>query len=174
MRAGVEGQKGPDAARTSGRRKSEARITLCPMIYPAPTSKIDPTLARGVLEAVVAQTATQPGHIVVSFPNTSYQMHLLPRNPVASEVGKRIIGTVRLQARRIDHVQTGGRYVEPVYGRPRRVQGSVISVSGDALVVDATVPVHVSLTDPRQKASDFKVGDFVSFDALDGASFAQA
>lgn len=144
------------------------------MIYPAPTSKIDPTLARGLLEAIVEPAAARPGHIVISLPNTSYQMHLLPTSPITAEIGKRIVGTVRAKARRIDTVLTGGRYVEPVFGRPRRIQGSVIAIAGDAVVVDAAVPVHVTPTDPRQKASDFAVGQFVSFDALDGATFTQA
>jgi hypothetical protein len=144
------------------------------MLYPAPTSRIDPTLARGILEAIVDATATIPGHIVVSYPNTSYQIHLIPARPVTSEVGKRIIGTIRAKARRIDTVNTGGRYVEPVYGRPRRIQGSVIAITGDAVVVDATMPIHITPTDPRQKPGDFQVGDFVSFDALEGATFTQA
>jgi hypothetical protein len=144
------------------------------MIYPAPTSKIDPTLARGLLEEVVEPTATRPGYIVVSLPNTSYRLHLLPATPITAELGKRIIGTIRAKARRIDSVQTGGRYVEPVFGRPRRIQGSVISVTADAVVVDASMPIHVTLTDPRQKTTDFAPGQFVSFDALDGATFAQA
>ena len=141
------------------------------MIVPAPTSKIDPAVARGVLEEVVPETATAPAHVVVSFPNTSYRTHLLPAAPVSTEPGKRILGVIRCRARRIDKVTTGGRYLEPVYGRPRRVQGSVIAVQGDSVVVDASVPVHVTPTDPRQKAADFQPGDFVSFDALDGATF---
>ena len=141
------------------------------MIFPAPTSKIDSSVARGVLEEIVPETATAPAYIVISFPNTSYRTHLLPTAPVACEPGKRILGVIRCKARRIDTVTTGGRYLEPVYGRPRRVQGSVIAVAGDAIVVDASVPVHVTPTDPRQKAADFQPGDFVSFDALDGATF---
>lgn len=146
------------------------------MIYPAPTTRIDPTLARGVLEQIVEPTATRAGYIVVSYPNTSYQLHLIPGAPVTAEIGKRIIGKVRAAARRIDVVTTGGRYVEPVYGRPRRIQGSVIAVDApsNTVVVDASVPVHVTPTDPRQNAGDFAVGAFVSFDALDGATFTQA
>ena len=144
------------------------------MIYPAPTSKIDPALARGTLEEIAGPTATQPGYIVVSVPNTSYRLHLRPSTPITAELGKRIIGTIRAKARRIDSVQTGGRYVEPVFGRPRRIQGSVIAVTADAVVVDATMPIHVTPTDPRQKPTDFAPGQFVSFDALEGATFAQA
>lgn len=142
------------------------------MITPAPTTKIDPKLCRGVLEAVVPESATKPAHVVISVPNTSYQMHLL--GTATGETGKTIIGTICAKARRIDVVQSGGRYLEPVYGRPRRVQGSVIAVDANSIVVNAGVPVHVEPTDPRQNAGSFAVGQFVSFDAHDGATFTQA
>ncbi len=141
------------------------------MITPSPTTKIDPTLARGVLTDVVAATATKPAFVKVSFPNTSYELHLLPVASPRTEVSKRILGIVRAKARRIDIVQTGGKFVEPVSGRPRRVQGRVVSVVGDSVVVDAGVPIHITPTDPRQKASDFQPGAIVGFDVLDGATF---
>jgi hypothetical protein len=150
---------------------ADHRVYHPAMIFPAPTSKIDPALARGVLEETVPETATSPGYVVISFPNTSYRTHLVPTSPVTTAPGKRILGAIRCRARRIDRVKTGGRYLEPVYGRPRRVQGAVISVEGGALVVDASVPVHVEPTGPGQNAADFQPGDFVSFDALDGATF---
>ena len=143
------------------------------MIYPAPTSRIDPTTARGVLAENIPATATKPAMIKLTFPNTNYEMHLLPAGPATGQVGKRILGVVRAKARRVDVVQTGGRYVEPVYGRPRRVQGSVIAVNEGrrSIVVDAGVPIECELSDERQKAGDFSVGQFVSFDVLEGATF---
>lgn len=141
------------------------------MITPSPTTKIDPTFARGVLSEVVAASVTKPAFVKVSFPNTSYELHLLPAVPTRTPVGKRIIGVVRAKARRIDIVESGGKFVEPVSGRPRRVQGRVVSIVGDALVVDAGVPIHVTPTDARQKPSDFEPGEIVGFDVLDGATF---
>jgi hypothetical protein len=141
------------------------------MLTPAPTSRIDPRLARGVLEETLEPSATRPERLVLSFPNTSYRVHLIPQGKVQTPVGKRIIGTIHAKARRIDEVRTGGRYVEPVYGRPRRVQGRVIGTEAGAVVVDAGVPIHCTPTDPRQKAADFQPGQFVSFDVLDGATF---
>lgn len=144
------------------------------MIQPAPTSKIDPRLARGVLAEVVAPSATKPGYIKVTFPNTNYELHLLPTGPINTPVGKRLIGTIRARAKRMDIVETGGRFIEPVYGRPRRVQGTVVAIEGNAVVVDAGMPIHCEPTDPRQKAADFKPGDLVAFDVLDGATFTPA
>lgn len=142
------------------------------MITPAPTTKIDPKLCRGIFERAIPATATVPEHVVLSVPDTSYQIYLIPTVPVTVRPGHRVIGTIRMSARRIDEVQSGGRYLEPVFGRPRRVQGTIIAIESDAIVVNAGVPVWVQPTDPRQSPSDFRVGQFVSFDALDGATFA--
>lgn len=144
------------------------------MIQPAPTSRIDPKLARGVLAGAAAQTATKPACVKLTFPNTSYELHLVPTGPVTTPEGRRIIGTIRARAKRIDVVKSGGRFIEPVFGRPRRVQGTVVAIDGGSLVVDAGVPVHAEPTDPRQKPGDFAHGDLVAFDVLEGATFAPA
>lgn len=144
------------------------------MITPSPTTRIDPGLMRGILEAVVPATATRPGFVKISAHNSSTVLHLIPEGEIASPVGKKIIGVIRAKARRIDTVGTGGRYVEPVLGPPQRVQGRVIAIEPDAIVVDAGVPIHATPTDPRQSARGFAVDDFVSFDVLEGASFAPA
>lgn len=143
------------------------------MLHPAPTSKIDPALARGVLFEHHPETPIQAERVVLTFPNTNYQVHLHPTAPVTTEIGKRIIGTIRAEARRVDVVTTGGRYVEPVYGRPRRVQGAIVGRDDarNTLIVHAGFPIHCALTAPNQKSADFPDGAFVSFDVNDGATF---
>lgn len=142
------------------------------MLHPAPTSVISPTLARGVLEAVTPESAGHPAFVTVSFPNTSYEVHLRPVGQVGGAIGKRIVGVIRADARRVDIVDTGGKYVEPVFGRPRRVQGRVVGrVEGtNSIVVDAGFPIHLRLTDARQRAADFPLGELVSTDVMDGAT----
>jgi hypothetical protein len=142
------------------------------MITPSPTTRIDPRLARGILSAVQAETPTRPAAITLAIPNTSYEIHLVC-GPVKAAIGKRIVGAIRAEAKRVDTVRTGGRFIEPVYGRPRRVQGTVVAIdtAANAIIVDATVPIHCRLTDQRQKAADFEPGQFVSFDVKDGARF---
>ncbi|MCC6285119.1 MAG: hypothetical protein IT439_07435 [Phycisphaerales bacterium] len=135
------------------------------MIHPAPTTRIDPTLARGVV------ADASPDRVTIEFPNTSYRLDFSLTGPLRAAPGKRIIGIIRLDARRIDTVDTGGRFVEPVYGPVRRVQGTVLAIVADRVVVNAGMPIHCRPTDPRQKASDFSPGDFVGFDAMPGASF---
>lgn len=143
------------------------------MISPHPTSKIDSLLARGTLLANLAPTPHKPALVKFGIPNTNYELHLVPAGTITAQVGKRLIGTIHAQARRIDIVTTGGQYVEPLMGHPRRVQGTVIGIKDGAVVVDAGVPIHCTPTDPRQKAEQFAVGQFVSFDVMDGASIKQ-
>ncbi|MFI4915730.1 MAG: hypothetical protein ACIAS6_04395 [Phycisphaerales bacterium JB060] len=141
------------------------------MIHPAPTTKIAPGLARATFREAIPATATRPAHVRLGFANTSYDLHLLPTSPVKAEPGDKVFGTIQARARRIDPVPSGGMYVEPVIGRPRRVQGRIVGHGSDTIIVDAGVPFHCTLTDDRQHAQDFKVGDMVTFAVLDGASF---
>ncbi|MBL8760345.1 MAG: hypothetical protein JNL50_03500 [Phycisphaerae bacterium] len=142
------------------------------MITPSPTTKIAPYLCRGVLEQIVPESATKGAYVVVSFPDTSYRLHLVATAEIQTPPGKKVIGVIRARARRVDVVQTGGRFVEPVIGRPRRVQGHVLSSepSTNSITVNAGVPIVCVLTDARQSASQFEPGLFVSFDVMDGAT----
>jgi hypothetical protein len=139
------------------------------MIHPAPTTKIHSTLARGTLAA----GSPGPGMLIAEFPNTNYQLHLIVGADVPSIVGSRLIGAIRVESRRVDAVNTGGKYIEPVFGRPRRVQGRVVSWDDATrtLVVDAGVPIHLELLDDRQVPSQFGQGTLVSCDVLEGATF---
>ena len=144
------------------------------MITPSPTTKLAPSLARGTLVATLDATSTLPERIVFAVPNTSYELHLIPQGPITAQPGKRLIGTIRAHARSIDLVQTGGRYIEPVAGKPRRIQGTVAAAAPDSLLIDAPVPLHITPPDPRQKPGDFNPGDLVAFDLPDWPTFTQA
>lgn len=146
------------------------------MIHPAPTSPVEPSIARGVLDERLPETATQPARVVLSFHNLNYQLHLLPTAPIAGEIGKRSLGTIRAEAKRVDICASGGRFIEPVIGRPRKVQGSIVETNPteNTITVNAGVPIVCRITDPRQRASGFEVGQFVTFDVLRGATFTPA
>ncbi|MBX9736420.1 MAG: hypothetical protein K2X32_05790 [Phycisphaerales bacterium] len=145
----------------------------------------DPSIARGILREIVPASATKPGYIVFALNNSNYALHL--RVPGGEEslrerLGKRLIGTIRCEARRVDECSTGGRFVEPVVGRPRKVQGAVLghvagenalvlSAAGASMVDSVGLPVIVKLTDARQKAAQFAIGTLVTMDVMDGATF---
>ncbi len=137
------------------------------MSYSPTAAEESVRIARGILAAAA------PDRIVLSVPNTDYQLHLIVEHPPTTPIGKRIAGVIRAQGRRIDVVQTGGSYIEPVYGRPRRIQGPIVAIdpATQAVTVDAAVPI-VCKTDGRQRAEQFRIGDFVALDLIPGAFFA--
>ncbi|MGP1273707.1 MAG: hypothetical protein ACTS22_10275 [Phycisphaerales bacterium] len=120
------------------------------------------------------------GMIDLAVPGTDYRLTLVVGAPLNAQesglLGKKICGVIRAQAKRIDVVGTGGRYVEPVYGRPRRIQGVVVATDPNTDTV--TVQAHDALpivcrTNELQHASDFKVGQFVTMGLAAGATFSR-
>ncbi|MFM9956967.1 MAG: hypothetical protein ACKVZJ_02740 [Phycisphaerales bacterium] len=133
---------------------------------PAPAT---PAEARGVL------VESSSSKVVISFPGSDYQLHLAPERPVTTPPGKRILGIIKAQVRRIDQVRTGGQFVEPVMGRPRIIQGRVVEVNASpngpgTITVLAPMPILLKLSD-LQRADQFKPGDLVNTHALPGATF---
>ncbi len=149
------------------------------MIHPEPTTKIDPTLARGTLVEVRDATDAAPAMVVLGFPNTSYQMALEVEDDLAmlrSHLGELVMGRIFARALRVDRPHAGGRRVEPCIGAPRRVMGTVIGIDpiANVMVVDAGVPMALTLTAPGQQAKAFGDAEFVACDVLPGARFSMA
>jgi len=136
---------------------------------PAAAMEQDLSLVEGRLAEM------QEGGIVLALPGTDYRLHLRVEGSIGTAPGEKIRGRVIAQARRIDVIKSGGRYIEPVDGRPRRVQGRVIAVdeSRDALLVRAAAPIRAHTND-LQTAADFSVDQMVSFDVEPGARFEPA
>ena len=111
--------------------------------------------------------------LILALPGSEYQVYLAADASVTGDATGRLKGRVLARARRVDVVTSGGRFVEPVYGRPRRVQGVVVATdtTKNTITVRAALPITVELTDLRQKASQFTPGQFVGFDIERGARF---
>ncbi len=86
--------------------------------------------------------------------------------------GERIRGTIHAPAWKIDSVELGGNYVEPLFGRPRRMQGTILSVNvaSNELTVQVGYEATVRLPD-LAKASDYKVGQRVGWDNIEIPTF---
>ena len=142
------------------------------------------TQGSGLVHATLARA--DAGGVVLALEDTDYQLHLAPASPiaggVAGRVGKRITGVIRARARRVDVVGAGGRFIEPVVGRPRRVQGAVTAIdpAGNTITVHCAPGCQMvcALTSPGQKAGAFATpgssGTLVSFDVEPGATFEPA
>lgn len=87
-------------------------------------------------------------------------------------VGKRVEGSIHAPARKIEVVSQGGNYVEPLFGRPRRMQGLVLRQNGkeNSLLVRTAYDTTVSLPS-HQQAADYPVGSRVGWDNADWPEF---
>lgn len=124
------------------------------------------TTARGTYVGV------KEGMIIMSLPDTDYRLHLVVDRQIDATIGKPIEGCIRARAKRVDVIRSGGRFIEPVYGRPRRVQGRIIATDAQAntITVRCACPIECELT-ANQQAARFTVGQLVSFDIESGATF---
>lgn len=146
------------------------------MLHPAPTTKLDPTLARGTLLAVHEADDRRPARVVMGFPNTDYQIDLELRGDIEQVkglVGEMILGRIFAEARRVDTPKAGGRRFEPCIGRPTRVMGSVIGADpvANVLVIHAGQPIALQVTVPGQQAQELAGADFIVCDVKPGAWF---
>jgi len=131
---------------------------------------MQPAVASNVVRGTLLDS--QPGRIVLGIPGTDYRLHLTVAAPIHAKVGRPITGRIDVHARRIDITRRGGQFIDPVYGRPRNIQGCVIETGPDrtTIVVKAAVPLHVRVQ-PPQKPTDFEVGSIVGFSVDPGATF---
>ena len=131
----------------------------------APSSPTTPPVVSGEVDEVHADW------VQVRVPGTDYRLRLVPAEGLSAVIGDKVDGVIRAQALRIDVIPAGGRYIEPVQGRPRRVQGRVIggNVSLNEVYIKAGPGVVVTPMAP-QRAGDFSIGQMVSFDVRDGAT----
>lgn len=131
-----------------------------------PTAADNPDLARGELLEKADEV------IVLGLPGTEYRLHLVPTGPISAAVGRRIAGRINAEAMRVDVATTGGRYIEPVYGRPRRLQGRIVATDAAAntITVYCGCPIVCRLT-ATQNADDLPPGTLATFDVKPGATF---
>ena len=112
-------------------------------------------------------------NIVIKVPHSDYEIHLVATGDVQPNKQNMVYGIIRANALRVDVISAGGRYIEPVYGRPRRIQGNIIGgdVNRNKIVVNAGgASITAKLMD-LQNAADFMIGQNVSFDVKAGATF---
>ena len=82
---------------------------------------------------------------------------------------------VTVQARKLWTVPSGGNFIEPIFGKPRTIQGRVKAIEGQTLVVQAGIPLHVQLP-ASDAAVDLNsgavtIGHMVNVMIMPGASY---
>lgn len=146
------------------------------MLHPAPTTAIDPTLARGTVLDVLAADDRFPARVIMGFSNTDYRIELELKGDVErlqGLKGEMVLGRIFAEARRIDTPQAGGRRFEPCIGRPTRILGTVLAVDpiSNILLVNAGQPIALKVTAPGQRARELANAEFIVCDVKPGAWF---
>ena len=130
----------------------------------APSSPTTPPIVSGVVDEVHADW------VQLRVPGSDYRLRLVPAEGLSASKGDKIAGIIRAQAQRMDVIPAGGRYIEPVQGRPRRIQGRIVggNPSLNEVYIKAGPGVVVTPMAP-QRAGDFSIGQIVTFDVKPGA-----
>jgi hypothetical protein len=126
------------------------------------------------LAAAGKVTAVKGGEVVFNPANTSYELYL--KSPsYAGPLHKPVKGTVRVTARKVWTVPSGGNFIAPIFGTPRIIQGRVRAMTARQIVVQAGTFVLVDLPDDDivydLATGPIAVGTLVNVTALPGASF---
>jgi hypothetical protein len=122
-------------------------------------------------------TAVKDGIVVFAPSNTNYQLHLQAAKPYRGPIGQLISAVIRVKARKIYTVPSGGGFISPLFGPPRTIQGRALLVENGTLVLRAGVPVEIELP-KSDDAIDLEegpigLGTMVNAVALPGATFEQ-
>lgn len=132
---------------------------------------------RGVMdELTVARLYLKgqtPDLVTLNIPGTHYELHLKPTEEVTPSPQGRVRGQVRLPVWKLDVVTAGGAFIEPVYGKPRRVQGSVTAVLPltNSVVVDVCGQPIIGDLPSRWNAAELVIGSRVGLDIPEGGTF---
>jgi hypothetical protein len=113
------------------------------------------------------------GMVTLRVPGTNYRNTFLLQNADAKlALEQRVRGTIHAPAWKADHVDLGGNYVEPLFGRPRRMQGTILAVNAatNELTVQVGYEVTVKLPE-KYTASSFPVGQRVGWDNIEIPTF---
>lgn len=91
-------------------------------------------------------TLVKDGKIIFAPTGTNYELELVcPK--YAGPVNKPVRGTVRVKARKVWTVPSGGNFITPISGPPKIIQGRVRSLDARTLVVQAGTTITVDLPD---------------------------
>jgi hypothetical protein len=119
-------------------------------------------------------TAVKEGLVVFHPTGTNYELQLVtPRydGPVNTPVD----AVVRVTARKVYTVPSGGNFISPLFGPPRTIQGRVRALNDQSMVVQAGCPITVDFPNDNTAfelaTGPITVGSLVNVVAQPGARF---
>ncbi|MBC8106320.1 MAG: hypothetical protein H7Z14_07005 [Anaerolineae bacterium] len=120
-------------------------------------------------------TSKRDGDTIVFKPNgTNYELFLKPVVPYDGPIDEPLDALLRVAARKVYTVPSGGNFVSPIFGPPKIVQGRVKLIDGVYVVVHAAANFIIELP-AGDSAIDLNngaivVGSMVNVVALPGAT----
>jgi hypothetical protein len=89
-------------------------------------------------------TEIKDGSVVFNPAGTNYLLRLAA-DSYTGPLNQPILATLRVTARKVHTVPSGGNFIAPIFGPPRILQGRVLFAADNALVIHAGTPVVVDL-----------------------------
>lgn len=116
----------------------------------------------------------EEGHVIFSPTNTNYELRLVSPG-YSGPVDKPVKAFIRVTARKVWSVPSGGNFITPIFGPPRIVQGRVRAVDRGWIIVQAGGTILVDLPDDDivydLANGPISTGSLVNVTALPGATF---
>ncbi len=114
--------------------------------------------------------------VVFAPANTNYEIRLDAEGSLdGAQIGVMTEGLIRLDARKVWTVPSGGNFISPIFGPPRTVQGRIRYLDDNQMVIQAGVPIVVRLpSDPDAYdlvRGPLTVGILVNIAAQSGGTF---
>ena len=117
----------------------------------------------------------EEGFVIFAPSNTNYEIKLATAAKYDGPVNTLIEGLIQASARKLWTVASGGNFVAPIFGPPRIVQGRIKFLDQRTMVVQAGVPVVVTLPSADSAydltSGAISVGTLVNATIMPGASF---
>ena len=102
------------------------------------------TMAATPIPAVGKVIRLEDGAVIFTPNGTSYEFHL-ESPPYSGPLNQPVRCIIRVKARKVYTVPSGGNFVTPIFGPPRIVQGRVRGGDDRSLIIHASAPIHVEL-----------------------------
>jgi hypothetical protein len=134
------------------------------------TTAIDNTASGKVTEV-------REGLVIFNPVGTSYELNLV-RPGYLGQLNKPVTGVIRIKARKIYTVPSGGLFITPIFGPPRIIQGRIRALDEKSMVMHAGTNLVIEF--PQDDAAfdlvngPLSVGKLANVVAWPGATFEPA
>jgi hypothetical protein len=126
-------------------------------------------VARGKVTKVTG------GTVVFAPTGTNYELHLVTGKDFPGPIGVPVEGWIKVHARKMLTVPSGGNFIAPIFGPPKTIQGRVKFVDDKNLVIHAGTNIIIELPGENSAIDlndgQIAVGRMVNAIVFAGATF---